>query len=97
MNEQEQFLTQVQQLNGADLLGEQFYHDAQRPYRLAVDLNALLVHHCSESAYTVTPMEREAMLEDLVIEQQNEGTLSPDDAQTARQYWFRIYGRRHDG
>lgn len=94
MSEQEQFLTQIQQLNGADLLGEQFYHDAQRPYRLAVDLNALLVRYCSESAYTTTPLEREAIMEDLVNEQMNDGTMTPEDAQTARQYWFRIYGRR---
>lgn len=127
MNEQEQFLSQLQQreadpglvyrpspeiisdtqtgfdgdgnyhvANGADMNGEAFFHDAQRPYRLAVDLNALLVRQCSEIAYTVTPLEREALIEDIVCEQMNEGAMTPEDAATARSYWFRIYGRRHE-
>ena len=77
-----------------DLYGEdEHYYEAQKPYRWALWLNYAVNEYCSTFDYTVGAVERGDIARDIINDKLEQNGLTPDEAQTCIQYWYRVYGQ----
>lgn len=79
--------------NGADMMGDAAYYEAQRPYVWARWLDDAVSHYCEGIPYTVSPTDRADIATDLVNEKVEENGLTIEEGQVYLGYWSRIYGR----
>lgn len=94
MSSQGEYLSQLQQLNGADMMNDQTYREAHKPYRWAGLLQEAVIAYCDGLPYTVGLSDREDIATDLINEKVEQNGLTAEEGGVYLSYWRRVYGAK---